>query len=58
MNWFLYCHQDDRPRAEREKDELDHAIALSLAEEFKRPNGDFLIYGFQNYIFFRYNSKN
>lgn len=30
---------DDRSRADREKEELDHAIALSLAEDLKRPNG-------------------
>ncbi|CAI9772967.1 unnamed protein product [Fraxinus pennsylvanica] len=30
---------DDRPRAKREKDELDRAIALSLNEDLKRPNG-------------------
>ncbi|KAK9283774.1 hypothetical protein L1049_012026 [Liquidambar formosana] len=30
---------DDRPRADKEKEELDHAIALSLAEDLKRPNG-------------------
>ncbi|KAH9702207.1 protein DA1-related 2 [Citrus sinensis] len=29
---------DDRSRADREKEELDHAIALSLAEDLKRPN--------------------
>ncbi|XP_044461304.1 protein DA1-related 2-like isoform X2 [Mangifera indica] len=30
---------DDRPRTEREKEELDHAIALSHAEGLNRPNG-------------------
>ncbi|KAJ0102634.1 hypothetical protein Patl1_06466 [Pistacia atlantica] len=30
---------DDRSRNERDKDELDRAIALSLGEESKRPNG-------------------
>ncbi|KAK6156178.1 hypothetical protein DH2020_010426 [Rehmannia glutinosa] len=30
---------DDRPRANKEKEELDRAIALSLAEDVKRPNG-------------------
>ncbi|KAH9766813.1 protein DA1-related 2 [Citrus sinensis] len=30
---------DDRSRADREKEELDQAIALSLAEDLKRPNG-------------------
>ncbi|GKU92018.1 hypothetical protein SLEP1_g5804 [Rubroshorea leprosula] len=28
---------DDRPRTERDKEELDRAIALSLAEDLKRP---------------------
>ncbi|KAA8534161.1 hypothetical protein F0562_031646 [Nyssa sinensis] len=30
---------DNRPRAEKEKEELDRAIALSLAEDLERPNG-------------------
>ncbi|KAL7146899.1 hypothetical protein ABFS83_06G073300 [Erythranthe nasuta] len=30
---------DDRPRASKEKEELDRAIALSLTEDLKRPNG-------------------
>ncbi|GAB2299712.1 Protein DA1- 2 [Dionaea muscipula] len=30
---------NDRSRAEKEQEELDHAIALSLAEDSKRPNG-------------------
>lgn len=30
---------DDRSRADRDKEELDHAIALSLAEDLNRPNG-------------------
>ncbi|KAL3523902.1 hypothetical protein ACH5RR_016736 [Cinchona calisaya] len=30
---------DDRSRANKEKEELDRAIALSLAEDFKRPQG-------------------
>ncbi|PQM41897.1 protein DA1-related 2 isoform X5 [Prunus yedoensis var. nudiflora] len=30
---------DDRSRAQKEKEELDHAIALSLAEDLKRPSG-------------------
>ncbi|KAK3231313.1 hypothetical protein Dsin_003194 [Dipteronia sinensis] len=34
------CDQDDRSRAEREKEELDQAIALSLAEDLKRPSGN------------------
>lgn len=40
--FFTICHQDDRSRADREKEELDHAIALSLAEDLKRPNGNYL----------------
>lgn len=36
-----FC-QSDRSRSEREKEELDRAIALSLAEDLKRPNGNFL----------------
>ncbi|XP_021904071.1 protein DA1-related 2 [Carica papaya] len=35
---------DDRSRADREKEELDRAIALSLTEDMKRPNG----YGWQS----------
>lgn len=34
-------HQGDRSRAGKEKEELDRAIALSLAEDLKRPNGNF-----------------
>ncbi|KAK6929406.1 Protein DA1-like domain, partial [Dillenia turbinata] len=30
---------DDRSRADREKEELDRAIALSLSEDLKRPSG-------------------
>ncbi|KAB1217809.1 Protein DA1-related 2 [Morella rubra] len=30
---------DDRSRSQKEKEELDRAIALSLAEDLKRPNG-------------------
>ncbi|GAB4827521.1 Protein DA1- 2 [Ancistrocladus abbreviatus] len=30
---------DDHSRAKREREDLDHAIALSLAEDLKRPNG-------------------
>ncbi|GER34899.1 DA1-related protein 2 [Striga asiatica] len=30
---------DDRSRANKEKEELDRAIALSLAEDLKKPNG-------------------
>ncbi|GAB4831850.1 Protein DA1- 2 [Ancistrocladus abbreviatus] len=30
---------DDRSRVEREREELERAIALSLAEDLKRPNG-------------------
>ncbi|XP_038710828.1 protein DA1-related 2-like isoform X2 [Tripterygium wilfordii] len=30
---------DDRARARKEKEELDHAIALSLSEDWKRSNG-------------------
>ncbi|XP_015877352.3 protein DA1-related 2 isoform X2 [Ziziphus jujuba] len=30
---------DDRSRTEKERNELDRAIALSLAEDFKRPSG-------------------
>lgn len=40
--FFTICHQDDRSRADRDKEELDHAIALSLAEDLKRPNGNYL----------------
>ncbi|KAF7831023.1 protein DA1-related 2 isoform X1 [Senna tora] len=29
---------DDRSRAQKEKEDLEHAIALSLAEDLKRPN--------------------
>ncbi|KAJ7964585.1 DA1-related protein 2 [Quillaja saponaria] len=29
----------DRGRAQKEKEELDHAIAISMAEDLKRPNG-------------------
>ncbi|RVW49299.1 Protein DA1-related 2 [Vitis vinifera] len=30
---------DGRPRSDKEKEDLDHAIALSLAEDLKRPKG-------------------
>ncbi|XP_024029238.1 protein DA1-related 2 isoform X2 [Morus notabilis] len=30
---------DERSRSQREKDELEHAIALSLAEDLRRPSG-------------------
>ncbi|KAA8539672.1 hypothetical protein F0562_026364 [Nyssa sinensis] len=30
---------DDRPRAGKERGELDHAVALPLAEDLERPNG-------------------
>ncbi|XP_021769067.1 protein DA1-related 2-like isoform X2 [Chenopodium quinoa] len=30
---------DDRPRASKDQDELDHALALSLSDDFKRPGG-------------------
>ncbi|GFQ08574.1 protein da1-related 2 [Phtheirospermum japonicum] len=30
---------DDRSRANKEKEELDRAIALSMAEDLKKPNG-------------------
>lgn len=33
-----YC-QDDRSRTEKDREESDHALALSLAEDLKRPNG-------------------
>ncbi|XP_057475978.1 protein DA1-related 2 isoform X3 [Actinidia eriantha] len=40
---FLYTfdksHQDDRSRTGKEREELDRAIALSLAEDLKRPPG-------------------
>ncbi|GAA0178601.1 actin or actin-binding cytoskeletal protein [Lithospermum erythrorhizon] len=31
---------DDRTRGNKEKEELDRAIALSMAEDLRRPNGD------------------
>lgn len=40
---FFYFYQDDRSR-QKEKDELDRAIALSMAEDSKRPRGMFLIF--------------
>uniref|UniRef100_A0A803M3J1 LIM zinc-binding domain-containing protein n=1 Tax=Chenopodium quinoa TaxID=63459 RepID=A0A803M3J1_CHEQI len=30
---------DDRPRASKDQDELDRALALSLSDDFKRPGG-------------------
>lgn len=41
---MFQCHQDGRPRSDKEKEDLDHAIALSLAEDLKRPKGMLLIY--------------
>lgn len=34
----LLFEQDDPSRAQKEKEELDHAIALSLAEDLKKRN--------------------
>ncbi|XP_011076767.1 protein DA1-related 2 isoform X2 [Sesamum indicum] len=40
MAWRApYRSLDDRTRNNKEKEELDRAIALSLAEDLKRPNG-------------------
>lgn len=36
--------QDDRARANKQKEELDRAIALSLAENLKRPQGNLFAY--------------
>ncbi|CAN1173923.1 Protein DA1-related 2 [Linum perenne] len=33
--------QGQRPRADKEKEELDRAIALSLSEDLRRPNGGY-----------------
>lgn len=42
MVWRTSCRpplaRDDRSRTIREKEELDRAIAISLAEEYRRPN--------------------
>uniref|UniRef100_A0A9I9DTJ1 LIM zinc-binding domain-containing protein n=1 Tax=Cucumis melo TaxID=3656 RepID=A0A9I9DTJ1_CUCME len=35
---FNFCNEDDPSRAQKEKEELDHAIALSLAEDLKKRN--------------------
>lgn len=42
--FYASCYQDDRSKAENE--DLDRAIALSLDEDAKRPNGRF------NYVSF------
>ncbi|KAL2525813.1 Protein DA1-related 2 [Abeliophyllum distichum] len=40
MSWRAPVRSlDDRPRAKKEKEELDRAIALSLNEDLKGPNG-------------------
>ncbi|KAM1579558.1 hypothetical protein ACFXTI_041484 [Malus domestica] len=36
VNWTTH---DDRSRAQKEKEELDHAIALALAEDLKKTSG-------------------
>lgn len=38
---MLHHLQDDRSRANKEKEELDRAIALSMSEDLKRPSGTF-----------------
>ncbi|KAL5799902.1 hypothetical protein ACOSQ4_032786 [Xanthoceras sorbifolium] len=49
----MVCHSprrsvDDRSRAEREKEELDQAIALSLSENLKKPSGNGQRWGGKN----------
>lgn len=35
--------QDDRSRGNKEKEELDRAVALSLAEDLNKPNGNIFL---------------
>lgn len=39
----LLALQDDRSRANKEKEELDRAVALSLNEDLSKPNGNTIL---------------